>query len=330
MSIMSILVASGAKGRVSLSYTFSASTANASLNVTSLSGYSAGKSDITVTVNSGVYLWSSAITTPGLTLTGGSNGDKITLVNNGFIMGKGGNGLTGTSPTTRIEAQSGGSAISTSLPITITNTAGYIGGGGGGGGGFWYYVSGSNHSLIGGGGGAGGGVGGNILNQVETHSGGAGGTIGTSGVTSTATYAGFSPPLQATVGGGGGRILPGATTTLTLVGDSTNAQSRNGLGGTAGGTGGIYDFKTSYSYTAVGGGPGQAGSASTTNPATDALNYILGGGGGWGASGSQCTPVPDISNTTPGAGGKAIELNGNTITWTGGAASSSRAYGAVS
>lgn len=320
MSIMSILVASGAKGRVSLSYTFSASTANASLNVTSLSGYSAGKSDITVTVNSGVYLWSSAITTPGLTLTGGSNGDKITLVNNGFIMGKGGNGLTGTSPTTRIEAQSGGSAISTSLPITITNTAGYIGGGGGGGGGFWYYTSDTDHNLIGGGGGAGGGVGGNILNQVETHSGGAGGTIGASGVTSTAT-----------VGGGGGRILPGATTTLTLVGDSTNAQSRSGLGGTAGGTGGMSDFKSAYSYTSVGGGPGQNGSQTSTVPAQDILDYVLGGGGGWGASGGQSTLITSgITNTVPGSGGKAVALNGNTITWTGGAASSSRAYGAVS
>lgn len=328
MSIMSILVASGAKGRVSLSYTFSASTANASLNVTSLSGYSAGKSDITVTVNSGVYLWATAITAPGLSLTGGTTGDTITLVNNGFIMGKGGNGLVGTGQTTRIEAQNGGSAISTSLPITINNTAGYIGGGGGGGGGYWYNVSSSDWGSAGGGGGAGGGTGGNFINQVGGGVGGGGGAIGQSGAASTAKA---SDGSALAAGGGGGRILPGAATTRTLVGQSDVAQMLGGLGGTAGGTGGVADYKTGSgsTYTSVGGSPNQAGSASTTNPAPDVLSFAVGGGGGWGASGGQTVNVSAATETTPGAGGKAVALNGNTITWTGGSASSSRAYGAV-
>jgi len=322
---MSILVASGAKGRVSLAYTFSASTQNASLNVTSLSGYSAGKSDITVTVNSGVYLWATAITAPGLSLTGGTTGDTITLVNNGFIMGKGGNGFTPTSYTTRIEAQSGGSAISTSLPITITNTAGYIGGGGGGGGGFWYW-DGSTGAAYGGGGGGGGGSGGSSYLGAY-YAGGAGGSIGQSGVSPSTLSSEGTPAI---VAGGGGRVLPGTSTTGTFVGSSDYILTWNGLGGSAGGTGGAADFKRgpSYVYTSTGGGPGQVGSATGTT--TDILNFATGGGGGWGAAGSQCTPVSDASNTTPGAGGKAIELNGNTITWTGGAASSSRAYGAVS
>ena len=69
--------------RIPLTYTFSANTANASLYVTSISGYVAGKSDITVTVNSGVYLYATSTSNAGLTLTGGTTGDTVTLVNNG-------------------------------------------------------------------------------------------------------------------------------------------------------------------------------------------------------------------------------------------------------
>lgn len=326
MGVMSVLASGGGLlARINAVYTYAVNTADAVLNVSTLSGYTAGRTDITVTVNSGVYLWATAITAPGLTLTGGAVGDTITLVNNGFIMGKGGNGLTPTSYTTRIEAESGGPAVSTSLPITITNTAGYIGGGGGGGGGFWYW-DGTYGAAYGGGGGAGGGSGGSTYIGAY-YAGGAGGSIGQSGVSPSTLSPEGTPAI---VGGGGGRVLPGASTIGTFVGSSDYVLVWNGIGGPAGGTGGASDFKRgpSYVYTSTGGGPGQAGSATGTT--TDVLNFALGGGGGWGAAGSQCTPVSDASNTTPGAGGKAVALNGNTITWTGGSASSSRAYGAVS
>ena len=82
----------GTAGRPQLVYIFSVNTADSSLDVSTISGYKAGKSDITITVNSGIYLYSTAVGTPGLALTGGSSGDTITLVNNGYIMGQGGAG----------------------------------------------------------------------------------------------------------------------------------------------------------------------------------------------------------------------------------------------
>ena len=81
----------GKQYRVTPTQTYSSSTANASINVSSLSGYVAGISDITITINSGVTL-SSASSTAGLTVTGGTTGDTITIVNRGTIYGGGGAG----------------------------------------------------------------------------------------------------------------------------------------------------------------------------------------------------------------------------------------------
>ena len=162
---------SGKSNHVSISYTFTTSTANAALNVSSIGGYSAGKSDITVTNNSGIYLYATTNTsTYGLNLTGGTTGDTVTLVNNGYIMGKGGDGgvATGAGP-----GFVGGPAINVGIGVNITinntNASAYIGGGGGGGGAF------SN----GGGGGAGGGTGG--TGHDTGASGGTGGSIGAKG-----------------------------------------------------------------------------------------------------------------------------------------------------
>ena len=76
----------GKSDRVSISHTFTSTTTNASLNVTSISGYIAGKSDITITVNGGVYLYATSTGSAGLSLSGGSSADTLTLVNNGFIL----------------------------------------------------------------------------------------------------------------------------------------------------------------------------------------------------------------------------------------------------
>ena len=76
----------GKSNRAAISYTYSASAANPSLNITTISGYAAGTSDVTITINSGIYLYSTSTGTPGLTLSGGTAGDTVTVVNNGFIM----------------------------------------------------------------------------------------------------------------------------------------------------------------------------------------------------------------------------------------------------
>jgi hypothetical protein len=60
---------------------------------------------------------------------------------------------------------------------------------------------------------------------------------------------------------------------------------------------------------------------------------IGGGGGGWGASGGTGAGVSSASPATTalragGAGGRAVALNGRTVTWVAG--NTSRVYGSVS
>lgn len=302
----------GKSNRAQLSFTYSANTINASLNVNSLSGYVSGKSDITITVNSGVYVYSTSTGTPGLNITGGTSGDTITLVNNGFIMGMGGSGgSTNSSGDVGAVGNPGGIALNvgTNINITINNTNGsaYIGGGGGGGG-----TGGLGNGVAGGGGGAGGGSGGSVPNA----SGGGGGGPGSSGSNGVVNY------IKTTFasGGGGGRIFPG---TGGDGGSRIIDQPFIGLafgrgGGSGGGGAGGWGFAggSGGSSNAAGGVGGYDGSSSPG----------AGGGGGWGASGGNINGGG--SGRVGGGGGKAVNLNGRSVTWVSG--NTTRVYGAVS
>ena len=277
----------GKSNRVAISYTFASSTANASLNVAAIGGYVAGKSDITVTVNPSVYLYSTSTGTPGLTLSGGSSGDTLTLVNNGFIMGQGGIGTINTN------GSPGGTALQLGYPTTVNNTNGaaYIGGGGGGGGATGSY----------GGGGAGGGPGAGPI-------GGAGGGIGSSGANALDPTGSNTYGRGGGAGGGGGGVSPVPRSIPVYGQGGGGGRIFPGVGG-AGGPGG----------SAIGGNGGSANSPGGSNSGG-------GGGGGWGASGGNTTPA---SPTYPGgSGGKAVNLNGKSITWVSG--NTTRVYGSVS
>jgi len=303
----------GKSNRPALSFTFTSSTANASLNVSSIGGYVAGSSDITITVNSGIYLYATSTGTPGLSLTGGTTGDTVTLVNNGFIMGMGGTGGQGGIGTTTpgTSGAGGGVALSLGFNTTVNNTNGsaYIGGGGGGGGG-------SDNINGAGGGGAGGASGGPIYAGFgSSAAGGAGGGLGGAGADggiASFTYKGEVYYYGA--GGGGGRIFPGSGGSAGLRQSGSNV---NGKGGGAGGGGGYSRFVGSGTAGA-GGSANNNGGSGTGSPSFDAGG---GGGGGWGASGGS-------SYLTSGAGGgRAVALNGRTVTWVSG--NTSRVYGGV-
>jgi len=291
----------GKSNRVSISYTFTTSTVNASLNVTSIGGYLTGRSDITVTVNSGVYLWANSVSNYGLSLIGGTTGDTITLVNNGYIMGQGGDGA----PANGSNGGSGGPALGIQYNTTINNSGGYIGGGGGGGAGNQWSVG------AGGGGGAGGGWG--AVGSSPYGCGPAsGGSIG--GYGSCSSF--YCRPTQCEYsnncypsygGGGGGRIMPGARTVYTVFGA--------GVGGSAGGSGGN-TFQYAYPGGSYGGGPNETGGTGNGNGAN------AGGGGGWGGAGGG-----NGLGQNGGSAGKAIALNGYTATITGG---STKIYGVQS
>jgi len=279
--------------RVAISSTFSSNTANATLNLSAISGYVSGKSDITVTINSGIYLYSTSTGGYGLNISGATTGDTLTIVNNGFILGQGGNGGA-----QNAGGASGGPALNLNFGMsacTINNTNGsaYIAGGGGGGGGGT-----SNDFLAGGGGGAGGGTGG-ASNAGGT--GGAGGGIGASGSNGSVAS-----------GGGGGRVLPGSG------GAGGSGGTRTGAGGGSGGGGGQSQETQGKSVTTYNGG---AGGSANAGGSAGVSSRGGGGGGGWGSSGGT-------GSAAAGSGGKAVNLNGKSLTWTSG--NTTRVYGAVS
>ncbi|GIL18538.1 MAG: hypothetical protein BroJett040_22890 [Oligoflexia bacterium] len=257
---------------------------------------------VQVTVNSGVYVWSDDTSIAAFDTGSIPVGSSLTIINNGYIMGKGG---MGGGYENSCVGQSGGSAMNLTLSAVITSTTGYIAGGGGGGGG--YIQSGTVYH--GGGGGAGGGRGGLAYHASYPNSTpGQGGAIGLSGTNGTSDT-GYNS------GGGGGRILPGSTTT----GPSPAIQG--GYGGSAGGTGAAY---FAGNTAGAGGGPGAQGG----NGLVPTMGYASGGGGGWGSAGGSSYKNGSTLICSGGAGGKAINTNGNVVTWSGGSQPAT-VYGAV-
>jgi len=288
----------GKSNRVALSYTFSANTQDATLNLSGLSGYISGASDITVTINSGIYLWASVNTNAGLSITGGTTGDTLTIVNNGYIMGQGGNASSSTET-------AGGPALSIPINATINNTnaSAYIGGGGGAGAGIWI------NQNSGGGGAGGGNAGGNGFLR-------AGGAIGASGVNGAG----------AASGGSGGRIFPGTGGSGRTT-STANAQLV-GFGGSAGGGGGCYNGANGTSTSGNGGSANAVGNNGSSSSTSGNKTSAAGGGGGWGASGGSLAINNNVLSKSGTAGGKAVALNGKTVTWVSG--NTTRVYGAVS
>jgi len=339
----------GKSNRQVVTYLFNTNTANYTLTLGSTvptSGtYVAGKSDITITINGSIYLYSTGTGTPALTIAGGASGDVVSLVNNGYIMGCGGQGAAWTE-SAQIAGTSGGPALSLTggaYTLNITNN-GYIGGGGGGGG--PARINGPGPG--GGGGGAGGGSGGQasyfFSGTSYVGSGGSGGGPGVAGVNGGTAARPGAPPaatVSASGGGGGGRIFPGSgagsvvynvvnTYFSTQVGGGTKA----GSGGSGGGSGAVGGLMNVGSAGGGGGGWGATGGSGiwNSNPFYSGTSISLtsgagGTGGGGGGTGSMTPatgngPYNYISGYT---GGNAIIPNGHVVSIVSGAA---RIYGA--
>lgn len=189
-------------------------------------GSRVGLSDITVTINAGVYVGATSTGVYALYLNGTAAGDRITLINNGTIIGAGGNGGQASaygggyinSPT------AGGPALYVPVAATVQNNGALYGGGGGGGQGGWGILSitiylGTTNSYASSGGGGGGGAGYNP---------GAGGAGGTGG-----TYNGRAGAAGTTLAGGAGGAGGGGTGT---AGGKGGDPGQAGTGGTAAGS----------------------------------------------------------------------------------------------
>lgn len=173
--------------------------------------------NLILTVNPGVVVGSNSLATSGMTTGTFIPGTTITLINYGYVVGKGGNGggcfpISG--PT------SGGPALNaTTWPITVYNY-GIIGGGGGGAG--LGDCDGSNSPSGGGGAGddvgvTGGGWGGVCSPSAPTLLlGGIGNWCWNGGDLGLASYAGYGGGLQ---GNAGAYIIGNANVTWAVPGD---------------------------------------------------------------------------------------------------------------
>lgn len=244
--------------------TISVDTAN--VNLYTLFGNPAGGSGYSyaVTINAGVTVYATSTAVGAIEVGSIPSGALISIVNNGSIIGKGGNGADGPgSPGAYGSAgYSGGNAINTSRPISITNNGTIAGGGGGGGSGACYGVPG-----VSGGGGGGG----------QSYSATSGGTTAYSGA------AGAGIGGSSASGGRGGHGGQAANT----------GGGAGGAYGVAGADGADYNLESMDGYTAPGGGGGGYGAA--------------------GGAGGNC--YASLYGGSGGNGGKAVNANGQTITW---------------
>lgn len=222
-------------GLIPIAVTISSNTANYTLNTAKAPGYVAGKSAVTLTINSGVIVSSSSTGSYAFSVDNSwSVGDRVTIVNNGTILGRGGNGGGGNPgstgfPNPGLPGSAGGPALFVNFPTTINNGSGRIAGGGGGGGG----GGASSSPAIAGGSGGGGGIGGS--------NGGPGGA-------SSSSFPG----------------IPGTAGTLTANGTGGPAVTSSGkftFSGGKGGDGGSYGSSGNNGNGAGGGDGGSGGAA---------------------------------------------------------------------
>ena len=200
---------------------------------------------VDLTINSGVVIGASANTVSAFTVNSLPTGSSVKITNNGYIVGRGGQGLGKSSSfyygMSIPSYANGGTALTVSSAINIDNTNGIIGGGGGGGGA---------------GGGNGGGdcscshCGGGYANTGIMGAGGGGAGYGDAGYGATAYWASqqffnfYSSTAGSATSGGSGYIYGGSGGSLgadgaTAYGVGSCSSGYNYINlGTDGGTGG--------------------------------------------------------------------------------------------
>lgn len=256
-----------AVNRTTASVTYNSTQANLNFTSSSVPGYVAGVTDITLNIPSGVVISSATNGGAALTIGAFASGDTINIVNAGSILGRGGKGGGEYGGPGNYfyssNGEAGGNAIDlspTSASVTINNSGTIAGGGGGGGNGqasymtFPYSYAYSTHYFRAGGGGGGAGT---VVGQGGNYVGESTGYPTTYYATAASGAAG-----SASSGGAGGTGNYGHWS-----GVSPNYYGRGGTGGTGGarGASGSAGGRATYSGQDIGGpfnipdpGPGPA------------------------------------------------------------------------
>ena len=316
--------------------TISSNTTNYNLSNALQSGGWNGSDDIRVTINSGIYVTSTAINVFAFSFgsTYNYNGINTEIVLNGIIMGHGGNAVTGTPST-----PSGALFIRGNVTITLGSSSRILGGGGTGGSCRWRDRDTSGKSttfddlFVYGGGGAGGGSGGTTNNPSP-------GSLGVNGSTFNANFISGSYNATTASGGyGGGAGASFASSGFELA--NTGVAIRGGGGGrffngfTNQVNGPQSNNPSNSSFYVVGGygrGLGIGGDASRN--VTSGLYLGAGGGGGFGSRGGNATVYASASTSIGSANtfsrgnpGAAITKDTNATLTFAGSSVSGKIYG---
>ena len=191
----------GSGGRLDVTINVTSTTLDYLLNTSKVATYQPGNTNVTFIIESGIVLGSTSSSTPALTIDNSwAPTDNITIINNGYIVGKGGNGGYYNNP-----GFAGGPALTVNRPVSITNNS--IIGGGGGGGGSCYYIYNPQNWSFGGAGGAGYSIGnGGVTNFYSNTTPGENGSVTTPGNSLSADgqylYTGSGGALGANGGNG--------------------------------------------------------------------------------------------------------------------------------
>jgi hypothetical protein len=266
----------GSTARIAIALQISSTTQNYNIYSNRGGTYSAGISDVTLTVQAIV---GSAGTGQYAIDTGNqwTSGDTVKIINNSQIVGAGGAGGAGGQGGNGNQALNGqaggagGSAINLGIDTTIQNDGGRIRGAGGGGGG--------------------------------------GGNSGTD-----ATMKGQTTFHTASGGGGGGG-----------TGQAGGAAGAAGQAGSASGEDAVGQAGQAGSISSNGAGGGGTTAQASADSGDGGAGGSFGGAGQAGQNGQG--PQRNGSGGAGGAAGKAINLNGNSVTYEDG---SSNIDGAVS
>lgn len=220
-------------------FTVSSNTSNFNLRSAAVAAGWNQSSALICTINSGVILFSTSTGTPACTINGSFPGG-VTLINNGTILGRGGNGGSGY----RGAGASGGLGLLVQSAVSINN-ANRISGGGGGGGAAGQMVAAScregkvnfdGMAIAGGGGGIGGSTGGAGTQTLCAPSGPSGGSGTLTSPGGSASYCcGVSSGAGGTYGSSGG-----------------NGQYGNDLGGNGGSGGAAVSGNSNITWIATG------------------------------------------------------------------------------
>lgn len=253
----------GAVNRQLVTITISANQTNYVLNTAKVAGYTAGIMDVTLVINSGVYI--SGSSTGGYALdvdTSWAGGDTISIVNNGFIVGMGGAGGAGSGWAAGSAGGPGGPAFRAQRPVNLTNNGTIGGGGGGGGGGQGRYTSTvekgvTSYYWTGGGGGGGG------RSSIVANSG-----AGAAGGSANATYtrAAAAGAIGTSSAGGAGGLGAVSSAPLAATAGTGGTGSSWGVSGAAGGAG---------SGLISAGGPYMGGGAGVAVSGNANINWVL-------------------------------------------------------